>query len=260
MVSLNGLPLTCALAMGMLCPCMAFTQASGGSSHVVGTIVDEFDRPVEGVEVYSLRGGAHALSGSRGQFVMHSVTPGSQRLVARRPGFMPDTTELVLSANDSVAVWVVLKSYATTLNEMIVRAQSVAPRLAGFEDRRLRSTGGHFITPDDIDAQSPTETTDLLRRVTGLRLEDSSHVLVPVSNRGFKVVAIGKKMAPVQCVMRIGVNGFLQDAGFALNSISPRDIHGIEIYSGPATIPPVFNSGSAADMYCGLIMIWTKSG
>ena len=84
-----------------------------------------------------------------------------------------------------------------------------------FEVRRLRGTGGHFITPSDIDAQAPTETTDLLRRVLGLRLEDSSHVLVPVSNRGFKLIAIGKRMVPVQCVMR---------------------------------------------MYCGLIMIWTKSG
>jgi hypothetical protein len=69
----------------------------------------------------------------------------------------------------------------------------------------------------------------------------------------------GRANATVQCVMRIAVNGFLKELDFAMNSIAPSDIYGIEIYAGPADIPPKF-SGADADSYCGLIVIWTQSG
>ena len=124
--------------------------------------------------------------------------------------------------------------------------------------RLRRSIGGRFVTSADIEAQAPTETSDLLRRIPGLRIADSSHVMVPVSNRGYKIVRIGQQLVTAQCVMRIGLNGFIESSSFTLDSVSPQEIHGIEIYNGPASIPVEFNAGGV-DMYCGLVMIWTKS-
>jgi hypothetical protein len=42
-----------------------------------------------------------------------------------------------------------------------------------------------------------------------------------------------------------------------MNSIPPTDIHGIEIYSGPADVPPEY-AGANSDSFCGLIIIWTR--
>ena len=44
---------------------------------------------------------------------------------------------------------------------------------------------------------------------------------------------------------------------FAVNSIAPEEIHGIEIYPGPATIPAEYAS-MTRDASCGLIAIWTR--
>ena len=37
----------------------------------------------------------------------------------------------------------------------------------------------------------------------------------------------------------------------------PRDLAGIEVYAGPATIPPQFNGYNRG---CGVILVWTKDG
>ena len=45
--------------------------------------------------------------------------------------------------------------------------------------------------------------------------------------------------------------------GFDLNMLNRDEVYGIEIYSGPATIPPEFGS-MHKDAMCGIIVIWTK--
>jgi hypothetical protein len=37
----------------------------------------------------------------------------------------------------------------------------------------------------------------------------------------------------------------------------PSDIHGIEVFAGPASIPGKY-SGLGSGKWCGLIMLWTK--
>jgi hypothetical protein len=46
---------------------------------------------------------------------------------------------------------------------------------------------------------------------------------------------------------------------YSLNDIPANEIYGIEIYSGPATIPAEFR-GALPNGVCGLVMIWTRSG
>ena len=236
----------------------AAAQAGRPTVSVAGTVVDESGMPIQGVAVSPLGAGFIARSAERGQFQLPALTSGTYRVVARRTGFVPDTVQVELAPDDSVSLWIVLRRIVVQLRSVVVDADYAAPRLAAFEERRHRSFGGHFVTRPDIEAQAPSETSDLLRRVPGLRVADSSHVMVPISNRGYKVLRIGQELVAAQCVMRIGLNGFIRNSSFTLDSVSPQDIYGIEIYSGPATIPPQFNAG-AIDMSCGLVMIWTKS-
>jgi hypothetical protein len=237
----------------------AVSQPGRNSARLTGTIVDETGGAVQGVEVLVVGARLRAITLERGDFAFAEVGVGAQRVIARRTGYRPDTVDVELAAGDTVAVWMELKQVVATLSEVEVKDTYVSLKLQGFEDRRLHSIGGKFIGPAEIKKQAPTETSDLLRRVMGVRLADSMHVWLPVSNRGNKIVQVGRQLMSVPCVMRIGVNGFLTDPSFSMNLISPLDIHGIEIYPGAASIPPEFNV-SAVDLYCGLIMIWTKSG
>jgi hypothetical protein len=60
------------------------------------------------------------------------------------------------------------------------------------------------------------------------------------------------------CFMTVLVDGVAMPAPFNLDLLpSPHDLAGIEVYAGPATIPPQY---SGYNRGCGLILIWTKDG
>jgi len=242
-----------------LCSDVAASQPARAIASVTGTIVDQIGAAVKDVEVLVLGARLSVISSERGEFRFPAIEAGRHRLIARRAGYRPDTADVELAAGDTVALWMELTQVTVMLDKVEVTETYLSPKLRGFEERRLHNIGGRFISPADIKAQAPTETSDLLRRIMGIRLADSSHVLIPVSNRGMKIVRMGTQLVPVQCTMRIAVNGFIADPSFSMNLISPMDIHGIEIYNGPASIPPEFNLATV-DLYCGLIVIWTKAG
>ena len=60
------------------------------------------------------------------------------------------------------------------------------------------------------------------------------------------------------CPMAVVIDGFQMPSPYDLEELpSPKEIMGIEVYSGNATIPVQFarwNSG------CGLILVWTRDG
>jgi hypothetical protein len=58
--------------------------------------------------------------------------------------------------------------------------------------------------------------------------------------------------------MAVGVDGQLKEWGFSVDEITPNEIHGIEVYSGPSTMPREFAT-LRPDGYCGLVMIWTRA-
>ncbi len=56
--------------------------------------------------------------------------------------------------------------------------------------------------------------------------------------------------------LRVAIDGQVQPGSTSLDIVAPEEIEGVEIYSGPATIPSEF--AGARDQYCGLIVIWTR--
>jgi hypothetical protein len=58
--------------------------------------------------------------------------------------------------------------------------------------------------------------------------------------------------------MIVYVDGVAMPAPFNLDLLpSPRELAGIEVYAGAATIPPQF---AGFNRGCGIILIWTKDG
>lgn len=144
----------------------------------------------------------------------------------------------------------------TPMPPVAVTDSAVPTRFDGFEARLKRGrAGGQFITRAEIEKRNPLVTSELLRRMQGFRIVDSAGTPVPVSTRGPKPTLTNRNNNMRACVMLVGLNGNVS-SGMTLNSVPPRDIHGIEVHTG-STMPSEF-SGARPDTYCGVVMIWTR--
>ena len=248
-----------ALALGLaLAPAL---RAQGG---VVSLLVidDATDAPVADVRISIIGQAAEGVTDARGRFLYAVPQPGKVVLIVRRLGYNPGTLSVDVVAGDTARVTYAMTAAPQTLTTVAVKdtLNSASPFLSGF-DRRLASHAGaaSYITRNEIDKRKPSLTTDLLRRVSSLTIVDSSGVLMAVSRRIQKpnIRSGGVVMDLKNCPMQVAVDGQLREWGFAVNNIAPEEIHGIEIYPGPATIPAEFAS-MKRDANCGLIMIWTR--
>lgn len=201
--------------------------------------------------------------------VLLAVPRGARAVLqVRRIGYAPATVPSPASS-DSSAVAVVLRRAVQLLDTSRVLGENRSEFLAGFESRRARGNGAAtFITRADIEKRMSIRTIDIVRRAVGTRVIDSSGVLLVASSRGSKPVfgALGSGKASAKsgddlapCVFRVAVDGNMREWGFSLDEIDPKEIHGIEVYPGPATIPVQFG-GLRKDAACGMIMIWTRRG
>jgi hypothetical protein len=230
-------------------------QASSGS--IVGISVDDRRSPLAGVEIRS--GSRAVLTGADGRFVLDGLIAGPRQFVARRVGYAPESLSVNFDPIRADTLEFVMRPAVTELDRLdVVDAPLISPRLQGFESRRARKNGGQFVTRETIERQMPQVTSDLLRRLLGVRIVDSMGVQLPVSTRGPKPTLTSRNVPNAPCVLRVAVDGQLKEPYFPMNTITVADVHGIEVYSGPANLPPEFG-GSRRDAGCGLIMIWTRS-
>ena len=60
----------------------------------------------------------------------------------------------------------------------------------------------------------------------------------------------------------VALAGSRPDVPFDLNLLpSPKEIMGIEIYSGPASVPQWLPNGPVSSGHnCGVIVVWTRDG
>jgi hypothetical protein len=176
----------------------------------------------------------------------------------RRIGYQTARIEIPAANGDTTRVEFGLTALAQRLPDVTVpgEREEVVSRLAPFEARRKRNAGGSFITQQDLERWQTTHLTDALRRVPGVWIIDSLDVRLAASSRGRKPDL--KKFDVAPCIMRVGVDGQIREWGFALDAFPVNEIHGVEVYPGPATIPAQFG-GLRKDAYCGLVMIWTRA-
>jgi outer membrane receptor protein involved in Fe transport len=182
----------------------------------------------------------------------------------RRIGYTLGNLTLDVSPGDTVRATYAMKLAAQTLAAVNVRdtLTSTSPLLRDFERRVANHAGSAtYITRSEIERRKPSRTTDLLRRVSSISIADSSGVLMAVTRRLQKPVvrrgAGGLFADLADCPLQVAIDGQLKEWGYAINSIPPEEIHGIEIYPGPATIPAEYAS-MRRDANCGLLIIWTR--
>jgi CarboxypepD_reg-like domain len=239
---------------------LAAQQSRDSASFVIrGSIRDATTRePVAGVSV-STAEGVTASTDARGEFALERRTAGRVTLRLRRLGYDSLSVEITAPSSGDMRYAFELHRAVQTLDTVAIatRATSWSPKLAGFEQRLARHNGGTFYTQAEIDQRRPVVLSDLVRRSQGVRVVDSMGVRLFASSRGNKISDGPRGRKSVPCVMRVGVDGQVMEWGFAADQVSPSDVFGIEVYSGPATIPREYAS-QVSDGYCGLVMIWTR--
>lgn len=221
----------------------------------VGTVTDSATGlRIAGATVEVLEQEIIATTDAEGRFRLSGVRGGNLTVSVRRLGYAAGTVTLELVVTRPVTVDLgdfIISPVATELDPVLVEAEELDHRLeqVGFLRRRQTETGT-FFTQEDIAQLNPHQTSELLRRVPGFRVHISGEVS---STRGAPSIRDG--------FSRCGVQYYIDDVhadGSDLNTIIPRAIAGMEVYTGTASIPPKYRI--AGNPKCGVVLIWTRSG
>ena len=233
-------------------------QAPAPVATLRGIIIDDSsDAPVADAEV--LVGGVRVRTDTRGEFDLSSSTGGRALMIVRRLGYRPGFVAVELRLGDTTRIGYALSRNAQQLAEVEVRAEGgirTSARVAGFEARRARGIG-RFITQEEIERRRTVDVSDMLRGMLSVEVRDLPYGLgrSVISRRGSKLSPTG---IPVECPMQVWVDGTMH-VGSNPDFVSPKEIVGIEVYAGAATMPEEFKR-THSDAWCGIILIWTRGG
>jgi len=192
-------------------------------------------------------------TGPNGRFRITKVPAGQYLVIVKRVGYRPTSAAIEVPATDTVRLSYTLEKVVEELKPVIVTEKSPSKRMAEFEERR-RLGLGQFMNADEIAARNSVYTTEVLRNFTAINVSpDHSGAITQyyaISKREGGNPQLGA------CPMQVYVDQVPLPSPFNLDLLpAPRELGGIEVYSGPSTIPPQFNG---YDRGCGVILIWTK--
>jgi hypothetical protein len=214
-----------------------------------GEVKDSLGHAVAGAEVRARGNVLVAFSDDSGRFHVAQMPAGARGVFVRRLGFAPTRAPITPSAGSTDSVRVTLRAIAQPLPQITVQDEhdSLSKKvLAEFWARRARGFG-KFVTRDEIEQKNASQFVDVVRNVSGVRIQMA---------RGrpdirFRGAAIG---TPRDCPPQYWLDGIpLQSAG--ADEFTPDNVEAIELYSGPATTPPQFNTRGAT---CGTVVVWSR--
>ena len=133
---------------------------------------------------------------------------------------------------------------------MPLTAQTV--RVSEFEDRRKIGIG-RYLTADTFERDLDRSFSDVLIRLPGVRTMSDGGQRVLMSTRD------GGK----PCRLHIFLNGapmggFVGQVDFDVNTVSTREVLGVEYYTVSTTPPKYATSVKPGIEACGTMLIWTK--
>jgi Carboxypeptidase regulatory-like domain/TonB-dependent Receptor Plug Domain len=221
-----------------------------------GIVTDSSLVPLGGATITLLGSSITATTTENGRFRIVALPAGEYVVMARRLGYGGASVTLHVEGGDTLRPAFALQRVVAQLDTVRASAAYARTRLGEFDERRAAKVG-HFITADEIDKRNPVYVSDMLRSVLSVTIEERTTGGPP------RRVAVSKRspMASLRsatCPFQIFVDGLIfAEDGDLTNVPSPSNIAGVEVYSGPATIPLQYKRH---DSLCGVILIWTKDG
>jgi hypothetical protein len=213
---------------------------------VSGWVRTEDGVPIPGARVRLFGSDVVSVTNGDGEFQLTGIPGGTQTLMTRAIGFVPDERAVDLT-DRHIPVIVGLLAVRRFLDTVHVRADRASLISAvGFEDRK-RGGSGRFFTAADIERLHPQELSDLLRHAPSLELSTDNSHNVKIRMRGDlasctpAIFLDGKQL----------VNWELADAN---SLVQPDEVAGMEVYT-PSMTPAEFRTKQG----CGTILIWTRT-
>jgi hypothetical protein len=212
---------------------------------VNGWVRTEDGVPVSGARVRLFGSDVTTETNNEGAFELDSVPGGTQTLMTRAIGFVPDERAIDLT-DRHVPIIVGLLSVRRFLDTVHVRAdRSTFMTAVGFDERK-RGGVGHFFTPKDVERLHPHEVSDLLRHAPSIEISiDNSHTV--------KIRMRGDQGACTPAIFLDGKQLIYFDLTDLNSLVQPEELGGMEVYTAAMT-PAQFRS----KLGCGTIVVWTK--
>lgn len=220
-----------------------------------GVVTDSSAAPVSGARVTIKGLSLEVTTPESGRFRFNGVPPGLYVMTIGKLGYKSALTTIRVAAGDTLRpAYELIPTGGTVLGEVKVTGTSSSPTRQDFDARRALGRG-KFMTEEEIDKRSSAGATELLRTFSAV------NVVAPLGSRSASApvyYAMSRRDGTNSCPMAVVVDGFQRPIPYDLSELpSPKEIMGIEVYAGNATIPVQFarwNSG------CGLILVWTRDG
>jgi hypothetical protein len=184
------------------------------------------------------------VTGANGRFRILQLPPGQYILVVRRLGYAPSSTMLQVGERDTLHMSFALERIVTALDTVVVAAKRYSMRMAEFEERRKLGFG-QFMTQAEIEKRNSVYVGDLVRTFLSVDVLDGPTGQTAISHR------------QGSCPFQVFLDGVALPPPVNLKNLpSPKDLAGIELYPGAATIPLQYKTTRGG--FCGVILVWTK--
>lgn len=222
------------------------TPATLSRGTVTGWVRTEDGVPIQGARVRLFGSDVVTETNNEGAFELTGVPAGTQTLMTRAIGFVPDERAVDLT-DRHIPVVVGLLAIRRFLDTVHVKAdRSTFMSAVGFDSRK-KGGAGRFFTARDVERLHPAELSDLLRHAPSLELRTDNAHNVTIRMRG----DIGSCTPAIFLDGKQLVYWTLSD----LNSlVQPEELVGMEVYT-PSMTPAEFR----AKVGCGTIVVWTKT-
>jgi len=220
---------------------------------VDGVVTDSGLVPLQGAEVIIVRTSIRVHTPPSGHFQILRVPEGAYILIVRLLGYRPISSIVQVPAGDTLRLAYAMERMTATLDTIKVVERRLSPRMSEFEQRRSFGVG-EFMTQEQLEKRAALEVRDLLRNFKTVNVAPSyTHGSMPeyfaLSKRGGGGIA-------GECAMTVVLDGMAMPTPFDLNLLpTPKEVAGIEVYNGSATVPPQFSGLSKS---CGVILVWTR--
>lgn len=257
----------------MLATLVAATTVAGqtGRRVVRGVVLDSRDQPVAAATI-SLAGGPKVTSDDSGKFQLEITKQDRVVFEVRRVGYMPSRFDLAAGGDTTVSV--LLLPAAQQLSTVDVNAPASRPAgLAGFEERmRARqksAAAAYFLTTKDIEAKTPTRTTQVVENVPSLfvrrvsgdkyaiygRSANGGDCLATVWVDGIRVAGAADQVVDRR-TRRVVMGAELPDVDL---HVTPGELAGVEVYARGMLAPAQFIPSSDPNaIRCAIVVFWTK--
>jgi hypothetical protein len=186
------------------------------------------------------------VSAEDGTFRFPSVPAGFYTLEVVHERYEPVIDTLAVDHGQALVLDVRFSRLGVPSEPVRITTRSQLLERVGFYERQRRNFG-IFMDRAEIQRRNALSITDLLRTVAG----------VHVTYRSYGATLIGRR----NCEFRYVLDGARVGLNFSPDELAIGWIAAIEIYQGPAQVPPefVFLSGSER-ANCGVIAFWTRDG